>query len=179
MTATAYQAFDGSTLDSLNTKIATAIAGGFQPFGAPSYSPESRRYVQACIKGSIDGGGSLPAGSVAVANGDTVAVRNSAGADSHNGTAVVTGSTLTGLNLASSVALVDNGDAITVNFGTGADVTGGTVAVLNGVVVRANLPGTSAAVANGQQLTVPVTGTYASKATVSVSNGVVTGIALS
>lgn len=81
---------------------------------------------------------STPAGAV-VANGDTVAVRNSAGADSHNATAVVSGTSLTGVNLAATAAIVDNGDA----------------------------------------LVVPVTGTYATTATVTVANGVITGIVLS
>lgn len=49
-----------------------------------------------------------------IINGDTVAVRNSAGEDSHNATAVVAGSTLVGVNLASTVAMVDNGDTSTV-----------------------------------------------------------------
>lgn len=40
-------------------------------------------------------------------------------------------------------------------------------------------PATKALVSNGQALTVPVTGTYATKATVTVAGGVVTAIVLS
>lgn len=40
------------------------------------------------------------------------------------------------------------------------------------------LASTAAMVDNAQQLTVPVTGTYATKATLTVVNGVVTAIAL-
>lgn len=49
-----------------------------------------------------------------IINGDIVAVRNSAGSDSHNATAVVSGSTLIGVNLASTVAMVDSGDTTSV-----------------------------------------------------------------
>lgn len=41
------------------------------------------------------------------------------------------------------------------------------------------LPATQTKISNGQQLVVPVTGTYATKATVTVAGGVVTAIALS
>ena len=47
-------------------------------------------------------------------NGDVVSVRNSAGTDSHNATAVMSGSTLIGVNLAATVAMVDNGDTTNV-----------------------------------------------------------------
>jgi hypothetical protein len=43
----------------------------------------------------------------------------------------------------------------------------------------ATLPSTQAVVSNGVALTIPVTGTYATKATPTVVNGVVTGIVLS
>jgi len=78
---------------------------------------------------------SVPTGSAVVANSGTVAVRNSAGADSHNATAVVTGTTLTGVNLAATVALVDNGDTTTAT-GTG---TTATLVVANGVVTGVTL----------------------------------------
>jgi hypothetical protein len=77
---------------------------------------------------------STPAGAV-VANGATVPVRNSAGADSHNATAVVSGTSLTGVNLAATVALVDNGDTVTAT-GTG---TTATFVVTNGVVTGVTL----------------------------------------
>ncbi|BBD74688.1 type VII integral membrane protein [Pectobacterium phage PPWS2] len=61
-------------------------------------------------------------GAASVSSGATVAVRNSAGADSHNATAVVAAGALTGVNLAATVALVDNGDTITAT-GTGTTAT--------------------------------------------------------
>jgi len=75
------------------------------------------------------------AGSASVANGATVAVRNSAGADSHNATAVVASNALTGVNLAATVALVDNGDKVAAT-GTGAFAT---AVVANGVLTGVTL----------------------------------------
>lgn len=74
-------------------------------------------------------------GSASVANGATVAVRNSAGADSHNGTAVVASGTLTGINLAATVALADNGDTVPAT-GTG---TTATLVVAAGVLTGVTL----------------------------------------
>lgn len=57
-------------------------------------------------------------GGVTVTNGQTVAVRNSAGANSHNATAVVTGgTTLVGVNLAATAAIVDNAATLPVTGG--------------------------------------------------------------
>lgn len=74
-------------------------------------------------------------GSASVANGATVAVRNSAGADSHNGTAVVATGTLTGINLAATVALADDGDTVPAT-GTG---TTATLVVADGVLTGVTL----------------------------------------
>lgn len=90
----------------------------------------------------------LPAGSAPVANAATVAVRNSAGADSHNATAVVTAGALTGVNLAATAAMVDQADAVTVVNSAGADGHAGTVAVAAGAVTNVALPATVAMVDN-------------------------------
>lgn len=74
-------------------------------------------------------------GAASVSNGDTVAVRNSAGADSHNGTAVVASGALTGINMADTVALVDNGDKVAAT-GTGAFAT---AVIVNGVLTGVTL----------------------------------------
>lgn len=74
-------------------------------------------------------------GAATVANGATVAVRNSVGADSHNGTAVVASGTLTGINLANTVALADNGDTVPAT-GTG---TTATLVVAAGVLTGVTL----------------------------------------
>lgn len=86
----------------------------------PGFWPDQVRGADADITGGA-----------VVANGGTVAVRNSAGANSHNATAVVTGSTLTGVNLAATVAMVDSGQAVTGVTGTG---TTATITVANGVI---------------------------------------------
>lgn len=52
------------------------------------------------------------------------------------------------------------------------------VAKLDDSVVSVELPATVALVSNGVGLVVPVTGTYATKATPTVVNGVITGIVL-
>lgn len=115
-----------------------------------------------------------------VDNTDTVAVVNSAGADSHNATAAVAAGVVTNLVLPATVAFVDNADTVTIQNSAGAAVAGShTATVAAGVVSNVKLAATVAPVSNGAALTVPVTGTYATTATVSVANGVVTGIVLS
>ena len=74
-------------------------------------------------------------GSASVANGATVAVRNSEGADSHNATAVVAAGALTGVNLSATVALVDDGDTVPAT-GTG---TAATLVVEAGVLTGVTL----------------------------------------
>jgi len=70
-------------------------------------------------------------GGAVVANGATVAVRNSAGANSKNATAVVTDDTLTGVNLPATTAMVDNAQTVAGVTGTG---TTATITVANGVI---------------------------------------------
>lgn len=116
-----------------------------------------------------------------VANGDTVAVRNSAGADSHNATAVVTDDALTGVNLAATVAMVDNSDVVAVQNSAGAAIANGTANVANGVVTNVRLPATVAGVATLANVPVlPATGTTPAQgnATAAISAGVLTGVRL-
>lgn len=137
MSITAYKLVKATGSDKLNVAIAAAIAANMQPLGAPIHDASRDVYAQVMVTGTPDG--VLPSGSAAVANADTVAVVNSAGANSHNATAAVTAGVLTNVKLAATAAIVDN----------------------------------------SQQLTVPVTGVYATKATLTVANGVVTAIVLS
>lgn len=74
-------------------------------------------------------------GAATVANGATVPVQNSAGADAHNATAVVASSTLSAVKLAATVALVDNGDKVAAT-GSGAFAT---AVVANGVLTGVTL----------------------------------------
>jgi hypothetical protein len=99
----------------------------------------------------------LPASTALVGNAATVAVRNSAGADSHNGTSVTTTQgALTGINLAATVAMVDNSDSVPLlpSAGTTPAQGNGIAAVAAGVVTGVRLPATSAVVTNGQVINV-------------------------
>lgn len=118
---------------------ASTLATLSQTYGESARTPtaEEAAIVQAAIDAMsaaievING----TSGSASVANGATVAVRNSAGADSHNGTAVVAAGALTGINLAATVALADNGDTVPAT-GTG---TTATLVVAAGVLTGVTL----------------------------------------
>lgn len=119
---------------------------------------------------------SVPTGA-SIANGQTVAVRNSAGADSHNSTAVVAGSSLTGTNLAATVAMVDNADAVNIQNSAGAAAgAAGAAQVSAGVMGSVRLPATSAVTTNGGAVSVRNSaGADAHAGTAVVSAGVLTG----
>lgn len=116
-------------------------------------------------------------------NGSTVAVRNSSGADSHNGTAVVTTQgALTGINLASSVVMVDNNDSVPVGDATAvaAGQDNGTAAVAAAALTRVTLPGTDKIIKSTVKYTAPaVTGTYVNGYTFTIVAGVITAIVAS
>lgn len=105
---------------------ASTLATLSQTYGENARTPTAAE--AAIVQAAIDAMAAAIAvingtsGAATVANGATVAVRNSAGADSHNGTAVVTSGTLTGINLAATVALADNGDTVPAT-GTGTTAT--------------------------------------------------------
>lgn len=123
----------------------------------------------------------LPITADAVVNNGTVSVRNYAGADAHTATAIISGAgVLTGFNLGASIAMVDNSDTLSVINSAGSNAHPAVAVVSTaGNVTGVRLAATAAMVDNGQALTVPVTGTYTTTATISVANGVVTGIVLS
>ena len=117
-----------------------------------------------------------------VNNGATVAVRNSAAADSHNATAVVAGNSLTGVNFAATVAMVDNADSVPLGDATavanGQD--NGTAAVAAGVITRITLPTTDKIVKSTIKYLGPVpTGTWTNGYTFTIVNGAITAIVLS
>ena len=123
----------------------------------------------------------LPATDAIVSNGGTVPVRNSAGADSHNATAVVAAGVLSGVNLAATVGMVDNADTIAVRNSAGADSHNATAVVAAGAVTGVNLAATVAMVDNSDVVAVlPATGTTPAQgnATAAVAAGVVTGVRL-
>ncbi|CAN7495036.1 hypothetical protein LJR231_003470 [Phyllobacterium sp. LjRoot231] len=120
-----------------------------------------------------------------VLNGGTVPVRNSLAADSHNATAVVTGSTLTGVDLASTVVMVDNADTLTqisdsTNVANGR-VTG-TATVAAAVLSNVQLPTTAKIIktAVAYPLSAAPTGAWVSQITFTINaSGVITAAVLS
>lgn len=118
---------------------ASTLATLSQTYGESARTPTAEE--AAIVQTAIDAMSAAIAvingtsGAATVANGATVAVRNSAGADSHNGTAVVASGTLTGINLAATVALADNGDTVPA---TGAGTTA-TLVVSAGVLTGVTL----------------------------------------
>lgn len=116
-----------------------------------------------------------------VSNGGTVSVVNSASADSHNGTATVSGAGLTNVRLAATTTMVDNADTIVVQNSAGSTVGGThTATVAAGVLSNVKLAAPIAAVSNGFQLFgVTPTGTYATKVTFTVANGQIAAIVMS
>lgn len=110
-----------------------------------------------------------------IADGATVAVRNSAAADSHNATAVVAdGSTLTGVNLASTVAMVDNSDVVSVRTSTGVDGHNATAVVAAGAITGVNLAATTIMVDNGDTNLIADAAATVSTVTYTVSGGALT-----
>lgn len=169
----AYKVIEADSAEKLTQLV---VADGQGAIGGvavvPADAMNRNRFYQAV--GPAAGGGAE------INNGDTVAVVNSAGADSHNSTATVTAGSLTNVKLAATVAMVDQSDTVTIQNSAGTGVAGShTATVTAGVLANVKLAATIAPVANGAALTVPVTGTYTTTATVSVANGVVTGIVLS
>lgn len=82
--------------------------------------------------------------------------------------------------LPAGTATVADNDVVPVKNSAGTSTVDATAVVAsNGVLSGLNLAATVAMVDNGDALTVPVTGTYTTTATISVANGVVTGIVLS
>lgn len=119
---------------------AVQVASVTQPFAQNGLAPTAAELalitpvLSNCAAAlGVAGATGLPATQAIVANGNTVAVRNSAGAASHNGTAVVAGGAVTGVNLAATVAMVDSGTAITVPV-TGTYATKITPTVVAGVI---------------------------------------------
>lgn len=114
-----------------------------------------------------------------VLDGATVAVVNSANADSHNATATVTGTTLTNVKLPATVAFVDNTDTVVMQNSAGTVIAGThTATVAAGAVSNVKLASTVAALTSGVKVNaISVTGT-GKFATFTVVAGVITAIVL-
>ncbi len=122
---------------------------------------------------------SLPATIAGLANAGTATISNSAGTTIGTGTAVVAAGVITRIALPATIAGVANAATVVVQNSAGAQAHNATATVAAGLVSNVKLAATAAIVDNAQALTVPVTGTYATTATLTVANGVITGIALS
>lgn len=114
-----------------------------------------------------------------IQNGSTVAVRNSAGADNHNATAIVSAKALTGVNLAATVAMVDNADSVNVENSAGNLDSAATAVVAAGVLTSVQLASTKTILTNALKfsgVTITGSGTFF---TPTIVNGVLTGGVLS
>lgn len=130
------------------------------------------RTIDGTISSAIQASALIP-------NAATVVVRNSAGSDNHNATALVTGNSLTSVDLAATVAMVDNSDTVNVENSAGNFDSTGTVTVSAGAVVNVRLGSTKAILTNAVAVTgVTVTGS-GTTATPTITNGVLTAIVLS
>ena len=179
MSVTSYDVLRDRTSDNLKAQVTAALGNGWQPFGYPFVSDEDF-VCQAMIKGVQDSN-NLASASAAVANGDTIAVKNSAGADSHNATAEVSANTLNDVKFPATVAMVDNTDTVVVHNSAGSVIAGTHVAeVALGVLSDVKLASTVAGVTNGMALTgVAPSGSYTNTVTFTVTAGVISAIVLS
>lgn len=120
----------------------------------------------------------LPGAGPTVADGQSVSVRNSAGADAHTGTAVVTDDAFTGVNLAATVAMIDNADSVTIKNSAGTAIAGTHAAtVAAGVLSNVKLAATVAPVVNAASVPLQNSaGAAKGNGTVAVAAGVVTSV---
>jgi hypothetical protein len=125
----------------------------------------------------------VPGTAALVTNGMSVKVANNGGGGALNGNASIAGGFINWIALAAQTdTLISNG--FTTTLGTvsvSASTDFATMNVSSGGLqsIGLSLAPTKAIVTNSQQLTIPVTGTYATKATLTVSGGAVTAIVLS
>lgn len=111
--------------------------------------------VNAVVASNVITRVKLPSSVTALANAVSVAVRNSAGANSHSGTSVVTAEgLLTGINLPAATAMLDNAGAVTIQNSAGVAVAGTHPATVSaGVLQYIRLAATIAPVGNGDAIT--------------------------
>jgi len=129
----------------------------------------------------LGGDTTLPATQAIVSNAASVTLLPATGTTPAQGTATAAVATnaLTGVRLAANRVAITTAATAPVQNSAGAAIGTGTITVATNAISHVRLPATVAGVSNGAALTVPVTGTYTTTATLSVANGVVTGIVLS
>lgn len=174
------------------TTLPSNMAPVTDSMGYPLYGSDGTTDQTVSVSAVVQAGKAdrfkLPASAAVVKNGDTVQVRNSAGANGKGSTSVVTAAgVVTGINLPATTAMLDNAAGVTVQNSAGAAVAGThPAAVSSGVLQNVRLAATVAPVANGTVLaSLPVTnnailaiGTANRQVTVNVANGVITGLAI-
>lgn len=128
---------------------------------------------------------SVPGTAALVTNNMSVKVANNGGGGALDGNAAITGGFINWIALAATTdTLVSNAFTTDVNASIGVSGAGDDFATMNVSSaalqsVTVSLVPTKAVVTNAQELTIPVTGTYVSKATLTVAGGAVTAIVLS
>lgn len=122
----------------------------------------------------------VPATSATVSNGETAAIASSDGVTRTTGTYRVASGIATGVVMPVGYAVaVDNASLPVANSqGTIVDSLG-SAKVVAGALSRVQLGPSKALVSSDNAISVPVTGTYVSKITPKVSNGVLTSFVLS
>jgi len=145
--------------------------GGFFDEMSPVAATQLRVEITACLD-EITAGIEDAAG---VDDGDTLAITNSAGGDSHNATAAVSGNAFTSIKFASTVAMVDNGDTLAIHNSADGDSHNATVTVAAGVATKALLASTVGFVDNADTIEVYNSADSVHKTgTATVAAGVVT-----
>lgn len=182
--------YGGELCTALSAALSDIGYGGLPPGGAMVNGGEPAPVLKlggvtlvtgsTLVEDNVFEGIELAQTDTTVSNGGTVVVQNSVGGLATNATATVTANTLNNVRLPATSTIVANSATLPLWNSAGTLITSsGTVTVASGVAGRLNMPAQVAAVVNAQELTVPVTGTYATKATFTVAGGVITGIVLS
>ncbi|MBB3411206.1 hypothetical protein FHT87_005159 [Rhizobium sp. BK316] len=124
----------------------------------------------------------VPGTGALVTNGMTVKMANNGGGGPVDGTVAITGGFINWVALAAATdTIISNGFTTNASVAVSPSTDFATVNVSSGGLqsVTVSFAPTKAVVTNNQALTVPVTGTYTTTATLTVSGGAVTAIVLS
>lgn len=170
MALTGYFIIEDVTAQGLAEKV-MAVLPAKQPLGGVIFNEARKTFAQVLTTGAADG--ELPAGAVAVQDGDTVAT--SLG----DGSASIADSALT-VNLPATLAGVSNTDTVHVQNSAGADQHDGTAAVAAGALTAVKLAATTALVDNADAVTVhnSAGSAVAGAHTAEVAAGVLTDVKL-
>lgn len=163
-------------IDTPNLGGTGAVSGGgyldeMSPVAANQLRVEITALIAEVTAGIEDAAG--------IDDGDTIAITNSAGADSHNATAAVAGNALTSVKFASTIAMVDNGDTLAIHNSADGDSHNATVTVAAGVATKALLASTVAFVDHTDSVNVKNSAADVTKAaTATVTAGALVSVSL-